>query len=359
MKHLCLRTLFFVLVFSLFLSSFSIASFANSLEKDEHKAQAIEFMKRISSSLPEYQAWEDASIKFKANLYSPESESVTALLYDVENKDTGFCGYLIMDYSSRLVLEFSAGISPYNEYLDLYKIKKFEKIKPEKVSLVYTPGTYAIKVKLIDQKDEKLYYFTEDPKVSINIKTPKPPAANKKSITPLGTDVHYKAISGVPDYAWTYGCIPTAIANVIGYWDSHGYSNLVTGLVISMIDEINNRLIAIAGNNATNSAIPGATQGYCRASGRYPSNFTVTNIWSPSYSQMQVEIDANRPCLVGFGSSGPYGATHMTAGVGYYYDDAFPSEKYVIVHDAWGSTPVDCQRLWSSSYNDFIAKIVP
>lgn len=126
-----------------------------------------------------------------------------------------------------------------------------------------------------------------------------------------------------------------------------------------MMDDINNRLIAIAGNNTTNSAIPGATEGYCRVYGRYPYNFTVTNISAPSYSQMQTEIDAGRPCLVGFGASGPYGGGHMTAGVGYYYDNAFPNDKYVIVHDAWSTTPVDCQRLWSSSYNDFIAKIVP
>jgi len=36
-----------------------------------------------------------------------------------------------------------------------------------------------------------------------------------------------RKISGVPYYDWSYGCSPTAAAMVLGYWDSHGYDNLV------------------------------------------------------------------------------------------------------------------------------------
>ena len=38
-----------------------------------------------------------------------------------------------------------------------------------------------------------------------------------------------KIISGVPAYIWRYGCGPTAAGMVIGYWDMHGYANLVPG----------------------------------------------------------------------------------------------------------------------------------
>lgn len=106
------------------------------------------------------------------------------------------------------------------------------------------------------------------------------------NVVPYSTGVHYKALT-VPDANYTISCIPTAIGNVIGYWDNNGY-----------------------------------------------------------------------PALVGVASSGPYGGAHMTTGVGYYYEDTLP-DKYVIVHDAWTSTPTDYYLKWDSSYNDFISKIVP
>jgi len=36
-------------------------------------------------------------------------------------------------------------------------------------------------------------------------------------------------ISGVPTYLWTHGCGPTALGMVVGYYDSHGYPDLVVG----------------------------------------------------------------------------------------------------------------------------------
>ena len=36
-------------------------------------------------------------------------------------------------------------------------------------------------------------------------------------------------ISGVPAYYWYRGCGPTSAGMIIGYWDGHGYSNLVVG----------------------------------------------------------------------------------------------------------------------------------
>ncbi|MCK4300591.1 MAG: hypothetical protein KAX80_13705, partial [Planctomycetes bacterium] len=36
-------------------------------------------------------------------------------------------------------------------------------------------------------------------------------------------------ITGVTPYIWHHGCGPTAVGMVIGYWDTHGYGNLVLG----------------------------------------------------------------------------------------------------------------------------------
>ena len=36
-------------------------------------------------------------------------------------------------------------------------------------------------------------------------------------------------IGGVPDYTWRHGCGPTAVGNVVGYYDGQGYGDLIPG----------------------------------------------------------------------------------------------------------------------------------
>lgn len=37
------------------------------------------------------------------------------------------------------------------------------------------------------------------------------------------------SLTGVPDYAWYYGCMGTASGNLMGYWDRHGFPEFYTG----------------------------------------------------------------------------------------------------------------------------------
>ncbi|MFP3590213.1 hypothetical protein SCB29_42370, partial [Paraburkholderia sp. SIMBA_055] len=46
-----------------------------------------------------------------------------------------------------------------------------------------------------------------------------------------------KYIEGVPDLTWTYGCTPTAVANIVGYWvksyprlDGYNGNTVVNGI---------------------------------------------------------------------------------------------------------------------------------
>jgi len=38
----------------------------------------------------------------------------------------------------------------------------------------------------------------------------------------------------VPTYTWWYGCTPTAVGMVVGYWDTHGHPDLIPGAADSM-----------------------------------------------------------------------------------------------------------------------------
>ncbi len=42
-------------------------------------------------------------------------------------------------------------------------------------------------------------------------------------------DISVSRVLDVPDYNWYYGCCPTAIGDVLGYWDQRGYPNVIPG----------------------------------------------------------------------------------------------------------------------------------
>ena len=45
---------------------------------------------------------------------------------------------------------------------------------------------------------------------------------------PFGAMGGVQVINDVPSYEWYHGCGPTAAGMIIGYWDAHGYDNLIT-----------------------------------------------------------------------------------------------------------------------------------
>lgn len=47
-----------------------------------------------------------------------------------------------------------------------------------------------------------------------------------------------KYLNGVGDVNWHLGCAPSAAANIVIYWDTTGYSNLITS------NQTNNDVIA-------------------------------------------------------------------------------------------------------------------
>jgi hypothetical protein len=62
----------------------------------------------------------------------------------------------------------------------------------------------------------------------------KPKARDKDALK--ATD---KLISGVPGYLWRHGCGATSVGMVVGYYDTHGYPNLIPGDSSSQTDAVN------------------------------------------------------------------------------------------------------------------------
>ena len=55
-------------------------------------------------------------------------------------------------------------------------------------------------------------------------KSVRPASGARRAVAAAG-----ETVLGVPVYIWRDGCAPTSAGMVIGYWDEHGYPDLVPG----------------------------------------------------------------------------------------------------------------------------------
>lgn len=67
-------------------------------------------------------------------------------------------------------------------------------------------------------------------------------------------------IAGVPDYLWRHGCGPTALGNVIGYYDTHGYNDLIVGDANWQTNDVNQAMAS--GGDSTNPEPNGSEKHY-------------------------------------------------------------------------------------------------
>ncbi|HHW84926.1 MAG TPA: hypothetical protein GX400_01790 [Chloroflexi bacterium] len=183
---------------------------------------------------------------------------------------------------------------------------------------------------------------------------PAPPATLSTQATSA-----YRLIGGVPDWnqfwgsygCWS-GCAPTSGANVMGYWDNNGYSNLVAGsewqgAVNDMRLHMNTVCTADGGGSTNVGSVSSGVVNYATAKG-----YTfASELWcsdcsvAASYANYQGEIDASRPVLVDVIGHAQYG-NHSIVGVG--YDSA---GNYLIIHDNWPTTAENVYLQYGSGYS--------
>jgi len=187
-----------------------------------------------------------------------------------------------------------------------------------------------------------------------------------------GADVE-KVIPDVPSYKWYGGCGPTAGGMVIGYYDAHGYPNLIPGAGNTWygdpsdwpggdpsLDPVH-AMIASAGYFADWWPTPDRTPppayhtddsvaDFMRTSrGSTPQGMTSAGlvddglidyaayrgyadtqgnyVWFPYlWDLFRQEIDADRPMVFYIDWTGDGGPDHFVAAVGYQYDGDDPTE---------------------------------
>ena len=185
----------------------------------------------------------------------------------------------------------------------------------------------------------------------------------------------YNFISGVPDwnqfwgsYGCYSGCTPTSAINVMGYWDNHGYGNLIygsdwQGAVNEMRGDMGTYCDGNTGSTDLTNVAPSVVV--------YAQNHGYTfgsDTWCPSvleyqgcsgvdisdYNHYLAEIDAGRPLVVDVTGHTSYG-DHSVAGVGYDTNGS-----YMIVHDNWSGTDADIYLQYGSGYSEiFFHPVIP
>ena len=176
----------------------------------------------------------------------------------------------------------------------------------------------------------------------------------------IAAPLAYKLISGVPDWnqfwgsygCWS-GCSPTAATNAIGYWDSHGYGNIIYGGdwqgAVNEMRTYMGTWCTSDGYGATyrHMISPGIIE-YTQAHGyHFESHYWCGGCSvQPTYANYRSEMDANHPMVVCVSDHWKYGG-HCMTGVGYDTNG-----NYMIVHDNWGSTGENVYVQYGSSYSD-------
>ncbi len=170
-------------------------------------------------------------------------------------------------------------------------------------------------------------------------------------------------ITGVPDFDWSYGCSPTASADVLGYWDANGYLLLIDYYfnrydplehewdynVPNVQQQLSWAMHTDSSTGGTSlSDIGPGTRTVCNHPD-YENNYGFDDYldYSQSLGYLINEIRSGYPAIWNVFSHPTYG-NHSICAMGW----GPPDTTYICVHDTWSSTPEERLVNWYGWSND-------
>jgi hypothetical protein len=175
-------------------------------------------------------------------------------------------------------------------------------------------------------------------------------------------------IHGVPDYDWSYGCAPTASADVLGFWAENGYALLVDYYydrwddverewdynVPNVIRELATAMETDTLSGMTGGSIPSGNEMVCN-SPVYGNGYCFhSERLEPGRGALLEEINGGRPAhwsIVGHW----YYNHHSVCAMGW----GPPDDHYICIHDTYSTTPEECIVHYSSPVGGIVYSIVP
>lgn len=283
----------------------------------------------------EYEIVSSTDPEFEIDSNGTITEKVTSITS--ENGEAYLCDILLdgvpVAYTIRIdkkLVEYSLSPSPYSIYLGLnyadvigYNYSEYFVIESERRVYLHQDGTIDLEMTEI---------------VRIAMETPSYFLANV-------------TIPGVAhNLQGQKNCIAASLSNILWYWGGNGYPSLRSDSWQTLLNTIHMRF----GDNFANNRVHAVAESYARSR---KDNYRIGGYvyWAPSTNQVQIEINAGRPCMVGFMKGSVYSLTvgHMTMCYGYYWSG---SNFYLRLADGHKSYQV--VRLWTS-FNDCVISIRP
>ena len=157
---------------------------------------------------------------------------------------------------------------------------------------------------------------------------------------------------------WTgpSGCSPTSAANIMKYWANHGYPELTQGLTDEQLLLQLRNAMGTNSNGATPvNNIKAGLQNFARNRGIS----TAEAYWidPPTFrgnEGYKRNISMVGPNIISFTGQTYYGE-HSVTGMGYIVyvqpDGPTTGHEYMMVHDNWGTTPVDVYIAYGRNYD--------
>jgi len=167
-------------------------------------------------------------------------------------------------------------------------------------------------------------------------------------------------ISGVPDFDWSYGCSPSAAADVLGYWDANGYPLLIDytfnrydpleGEWDYNVPNVQQQLSwamhtdSSAGATSISDIGPG-TRSVCNHPD-YQNNYGFRDYtdYNQNLGYLINKIRSGYPAIWNVISHPTYG-NHSMCAMG--WGPGTPDTAYICLHDTWSSTPVEVLVNWN------------
>lgn len=149
-------------------------------------------------------------------------------------------------------------------------------------------------------------------------------------------------------------CAPTAAANIVMYWDSNGYPDMVgSNSWINAANRLGTIMLHTDQSGVLPQYVEPAMKVYIEEHGY--TNFGVTRDTSVTFHEVQTIVNNGHPSLLGLSNytaiSPNATGKHMVTLVGFetYYDTSTQKwSQQIIVHDNWDSTGTQVWLKWSN-----------
>jgi hypothetical protein len=347
-----MKNLFLMLCVMLLITSISTNIYAeeNNFFGDFQEAVKIDNLKNEISQINSFEIWKQGKINFDSVIYDSVG-NLKLNLYSVIN-DEGVIGYMLTDIKTNVIVEFAIGESPYESYIQRNNEKTI--LADNDLKLIKDAGNYFTTENNFETIESlRLNSENRNALDAVN-RTLEEQTLN---IQPLGEVINVTIIKGVPDEynnGTTPGCGPVSGINLVKYWDTKGYPNLVlsSDTKQSLYDRLYNSMLSfpVPFSGGQVATLPenygtGLDRFFRSCNANYgvsvDADYFVSNT---DFSKLRTEVNNNRPGTILYFGDDQY-KQHYVTFVGYCQE--LDGQNMYIVRDLWSTTPTDIYRNWN------------